>query len=208
MGIFNPANVTNTPFDFDAGLEDVLDASSGNQDPVIPVERAVVINRPYAPEDTVTGGIFVADQTAGIKFFNAYDESLISGDPEPGSVISFDVNRTSHFRGNVEITDISNLVVHSEVEPVYVVDLTDGTAPNLDVHAGQNVHLWGEITEDRGSCGAPTCYTLKSGDHEYRLRVRIISYEIGNCVEVVAPLTEDNGEPQFDILDLDWVRRY
>ena len=68
----------------------------------------------------------------------------------------------------------------------------------------------GELVNDEGSCGSSArCYTFAYGDNAHTMRVDdALGFAVGDCVQVVMPLSIYFEEEQYNVDNNNWVSTY
>lgn len=206
-GLVNPADVTDVPYDFDAGIEDALDAVANNGPFPVEITDAVVANFTTSNGDVDT--LWIADKAGGLMSYNV-TWGLSADDIAPGDTISFSITDGTVYYGLPEITDIDGTpTITGHRDEIYVVN---GNAETIttETHLSQNIAAYGELVKDEGSCGSSQrCFAFGYGDNVHTLRVSTdLGFQVGDCVQVAMPLSIYYEEEQYSVENNNWVSLY
>lgn len=194
--------ITTEPYDFDAGVQAVIDASPGDGQQLsvqLRVEGAVVTNLGY-PEDE---NVWFADANGAMRSYRANFDPPVA----PGDVVSFEVQQISNYRGELEVVAIDALEVLGSGEPVYYVDGTN-RAISVAEHARQNVLAWAEVVSGPTDCSS-NCFEVDLGGQTEDLRISSSrTFDAGDCLELFMPVGVFDGEIQLNVENYDWYREY
>ena len=220
-GAIEPASLASeTPYTTDGGLDDVIAATTpATEDSVtvdIDVTSAIVTTLDFNAEYQDTGiahRFFVEDAAGGV--YVRLDFDTADGWPiAPGDEVSFTATSVRNFNGVMQVGALTDLVVVSSDNPVYVVE---GNGQTLDTTGAINTvhHLFGELVTSGSECGSGwECFDLETRDgldtntSTFRIRNDRLTtpYIQGDCIDLYAPLSQFSGEPQFNINNFQWVR--
>lgn len=207
-GAVDPKRVTTTPYDFAAGIGDILDAAP-DQDSAsidIAVTDAVVTN--FTEYGGEIDQLWLADAGGGLQTYGV-DLNLTAADVAPGDTVSFTATEITTYFSLPELTGLTDLSVTGSGAQVYVVD---GNAETVTVaaHLNLNIRGFGElVSEPEGCGGSSVCADFSFGDNTVPLRFpEALGLSVGDCVDVLAPLTVYSGSPQLNIDNNDWVSVY
>ncbi len=197
--------LTTDAYTNDSGLAALfaLIPSSGDTvtEQTLPIVEATVINVGYAPSGG-TPNIYLEDAAGALMTF--YVET--SPDVKPGDKVSMTVTDATNYFGNREITGLTDFTIVSSGNPVHY-NVANGTALDVATMSLQNVHVWGELSAELPDCGA-SCFDLTYGTETvtYRINNEFLEYpdQVGDCVDVLAPLGSYSNAPQLDIGNYDW----
>lgn len=200
FGALDSANVTSDAPTGDAGLAAVSAASVGTVS--LAITDAVVTAVAYRPPAINVNTFWIADGSGAIEVFNVDSGTTTLA---PGQIVSLTVTKTSKYFGTLQITAATDITVSGSMADVYVLDASD---LDLDyaTQSAINVFTWGRITAANGACGtSSSCFTMTTNHaQEVRYRVRTDKgVRLGDCIEVVSPLSIYDGNQQLDIVDLD-----
>ena len=114
-----------------------------------------------------------------------------------------------NYGGILEITGVANWSVDSTGNAVRVQD-GQGVTLDFAVQGERNVEIYGEIVSAEGECGPANCYYLDNGGAQTLVRLDFDagSFFVGDCVHIIAPVTEFGGTTQIDMYNFDWFRFY
>ena len=207
-GALDPDQVTDTPYDFEAGIGDILDAApeSGSQSIDIKVTDAVVAN--FTEYSGSIDQLWLADAGGGLQTYGV-DINLTADDVAPGDRVSFTATEITTYYGLPELTGLTDLTVTTKGGPVYVVN-GNTTAVTLDEHLNENIRGFGELVTAPESCGGSSvCADLAFGDNVAVLRyAEALGFDEGDCIDVLAPLNIFSYAEQINIDNNDWVSVY
>jgi hypothetical protein len=206
--------VTETAYTNDAGIAAVIAAAPTTNDETITLDTplavtgAIITNTGYARDESVPWDVWIGDGAGVIRTWGANMETAITA-ATPGMSVSFNVTEIKNYAGEIEITGLTDWVVNSENNDVFVWELNE-TVLDYSLHGRQNAHLWGEILTDAEPCGGSfNCYTYAYGAASATLRMKDVATVLkGDCVELVAPVGTFAGNIQFNVADLDWYQWY
>ncbi|MFT5684131.1 MAG: hypothetical protein ACI8RZ_005072 [Myxococcota bacterium] len=207
-GAVDPALVTTTPYDFAAGIGDILDAApaSGALSIDIAVTDAVVAN--FTEYSGEIDQLWLADAGGGLQTFGP-DIGLTAEEIAPGDTVSFVATEITTYFSLPELTGLTDLSVTGAGGLVYVIPGNTTTITVAD-HLNQNIRAFGELVSEPETCGgSSSCADFVFGDNTVALRFAdAIGLSMGDCVDVLAPLTLFSGAPQLNIDNNDWVSVY
>ena len=202
FGGLDPSNVTTVPYSREADLDALraLDIDEWESaDVSIWIDGAVVSATRESEGDI--SNFWLGDANAGIRTYSTPVGALV-----PGDLVEFTATAVLNYQGELEITGIEDFSVIGS-EKVVVVE-ANGITLTYEEYGGELVHLWGELTADQGDCGGYRCFDLSHEDEVITFRTTDSSYQIGDCVELVAPVTVYTGSAQIDIHQVDWARTF
>ena len=207
-GALDPERITNTPPSHDAGIAAIIDAlpSSGSATISIEVTEAVVANF------TEYGGgldqLWLSDSSGGLQTFGP-DIPFTADELQPGDTVSFTATEITSYYDLPELTGLTGLSIASQGGMVYVVE-GNTTTISLAEHLNQNIRGYGAITSEPEGCGGSSvCADFTFGDNTAILRFSdSLGLAVGDCVDVLAPLTIFSGAPQLNLDNNDWVSVY
>ena len=207
-GALDPAQVTSTPYDFDAGIGAILSAApdSGSADISIEVTGAVVAN--FTEYGGEIDQLWLADSGGGLQTYGV-DINLTASDIAPGDTVSFTATEITTYYDLPELTGLTGLTVTTKGGAVYVID-GNTTTITVAAHLNQNLRGFGELVSAPESCGgSAVCADFSFGENTLALRFSEgLGLEEGDCVDVLAPLAIYSYAPQLNIDNNDWVSVY
>jgi hypothetical protein len=213
------AAITNTPYDFDGGVDDVAAATVGQTTAVdvdLVVTKAIVTARAYVPAvNDGTASFWFEDQNAAMY---AYRVNLGGFDPvnlKPGDEISFTAKRVVDFNGTLEVAGdpantipgIENFTVVSSGNDVHVVDGMDANGLSFADDGLHVTNVWGELVAGPTDCGA-NCFDFEYGGNTITFRTQSSYDVVGDCIHYIGPVTQFGGVAQLDANDFDWYDYY
>ena len=150
-GALSPEQVTSAPYDFDAGIGDILNAApeSGAQEISIAVIEAVVTN--FTEYGGAIDQLWLADAAGGLQTYGV-DINLTAADISPGDRVSFTATEITTYYGLPELTGLSGLTVLDKDGPVSVVE-GNRTAVTLEEHLNENIRGYGALVSTPEGCG-------------------------------------------------------
>ena len=207
-GALSPEQVTSAPYDFEAGIGDILDAApeSGAQAISIPVTEAVVAN--FTEYGGAIDQLWLADAAGGLQTYGV-DINLTAADISPGDRVSFTATEITTYFGLPELTGLSGLTVLDKDGAVSVVD-GNRTAVTLEEHLNENIRGYGTLVSAPQGCGGSSvCAEFSFGENTMVLRFpEALGLAEGDCVDVLAPLGIYSYAEQLNIDNNDWVSVY
>ena len=170
------------------------EGASRTLNPSISIENATVTEIRRFPESD----FMLGDRSSGIRV--RLDDDLPE-DVEVGQQVSMEVLEVRAFSDFVYISKVDGFTVESSNNPVRVIDASMHEFNDLRFLRDRIVRLFGRITEEIGSCGNSTCYTMEIGpsDAIQEIRFRSTSNLIseGQCITFVGPLSLYPGPRQY-----------
>ena len=207
-GALSPDQVTSSPYDFEAGIGDILDAApeSGALGIDITVTDAVVAN--FTEYGGSIDQLWLADSAGGLQTYGV-DINLTADDISPGDRVSFIATEITTYFGLPELTGLSGLTVTDKDGAVSVVD-GNTTAVTLEEHLNENIRGYGTLVSTPEGCGGSSvCADFSFGENTVVLRfAEALGLAEGDCVDVLAPLGIYSYSEQINIDNNDWVSVY
>lgn len=215
-----PSLATTVPYTLDAGLDDVMAAMPAVGESVtvdIDVTGAYVTTLGFNPgvDAGEVHSFYIGDVSGGI-YVRLDFTSAPSVDVVPGDAVNFTVTEVENFNGLLQISAISDLSVVSENNEIYVKAASGQTLDTTnDISELHQLH--GELVSGATGCGGSSvCFDFETrdGDTSVVSMLRVNNNNLtpplieGDCVQVNAPLTEFNGDAQFNIGNFAWHRWY
>lgn len=206
-GILPPELVTATPYDFDAGIADLIalappeDGTVALSKTPVAITGATVAMVGY-PEES---DLWIADANAHVRVTLSFDDAIDG--LLPGDMVDLEVIELTAFDGTLSITGLGGATIVDSDQPVWVQDAED-IELDYDSHPDQIVSVWGELTETLGACGGShTCYRLSHCGGEVDVRIPdFLAIGEGDVVQIVAPLVDFAQDIRFQIDHSDWIR--
>jgi hypothetical protein len=201
-GTIDPAQRTDQPYDFDAGIADALAAADNSSRLPVDIIDAVVAN--FTTRSGSVDTLWIADEAGGMMSYGV-DFNLEADAIAPGDRISFTITDATVYFGLPEITEVEGVVVTPGDGAVYVVD-GNAEVITTETHLSQNIQAYGELIADEGACGSSSCFTFGYGDNAHTIRVSEgLGFKVGDCVEIAMPLGIYFEEEQYSIDNNNWV---
>jgi hypothetical protein len=208
--------VTEDPYVHDAGLAALVAILPTNgegmdlSDAPVSITGAIFAIEGYRPVWEVGPRTFwIADANAHVRVQLAAGLDLPG--LSPGDAIDLEVTGVSDSGfGQAYIGSVQSVTITAEDQPVWV---QDGNEIALDYAAGPEeiFSAWGVLGGEAGLCGGSyLCYDFTHCGHTMTVRLQdFIGYEIGDEVQIVAPLQgglPGRDDTFFNEYETDWVR--
>ena len=205
-GAVDPALVTRSGYDFDAGIAAALDAvpASGEITGLdLRIEDAVVTNV-GSPR---SGGpnIWFEDAAGAMRTYSVAGTDGVS----PGDRVSLTITAIDVYGGEVQVSAAEDVSFTPGEDPIHVVDQTEGSV-SYPVHGRQNIFTWGEIVGGGDACGGSSvCVDYQAHGQDFVIRIaESQAPDIGACLVLLAPLGTFNQTLQINIDNYDWRVEY
>ncbi|MEL6346143.1 MAG: hypothetical protein AAFV53_23740 [Myxococcota bacterium] len=208
--IDDPDLITYDNYDesFDAGISDVLIAIADG-DGAFPLQVTDAIVSNFTEREQRIELLWLVDASGGL-LIDAGVLALSAEDVRPGDAVTLTVLEGELDFNTPTVTDVIDFTINSTGNAVYVVD---GASVDVTVgeHLNTNIRASGELIASEGSCGGGfSCYTFRFGPGSpATLRVRDgFGFDVGDCIDLLAPLGQFGGTGQFNIDNNNWVSTY
>ncbi len=178
----------------DAGIKAFVDSvvATGTKVhvPVVKITNATVVATSFVPHGNKT--FWVQDKNGGVQAWLKTD----AGDVKVGQKVSFDIVKSGEYRGNVQITELTNFVIVANSSPVYLMEKTGKKLSDADY--GKMVRIGGVLSgealcDDPDALSPNYCYTLTHGAETVSFRSKSLFIKNGSCVTYVGPVGTDFG---------------
>jgi hypothetical protein len=207
------AATTNQPYTHEAGIQALVDLTTGNFDPTVvdaTITGAIVIAVDYVPANPTDGTATFWFQD-GSAVMQGYRLDMLGYDPTmlaPGDEITMRATSVQEYFGVPEVLAVDSFEVTSTGNDVYVVDGMTGDALDLGAHFMHNVEVYGELVSGPTTDCFANCFQMAYGSHTVVFRTDSVYDAEGDCIHYIGPLSEFGGAAQLNATSYDWYRWY